>query len=110
MPKLDISALREAVADNHYFISTHAKRRMGHRKVSDVDIKRVIETGDVIERYPNARPLPKVLLMARVKGEPLYVACAFDGRFAHIITSTGMIQISGLIRGRVGRTDYASQN
>ena len=86
MPKLDIPALRSAVAANRYFITTHAKQRMGRRRVSDRDIKRVIATGDVIEQDPKARPLPKALFMAHVKGEPLYVACAFDGRFTHIIT------------------------
>ncbi len=70
MPTLDIPALRGAVAKNRYFITTHAKQRMGRRRVSDREIKRVITTGDVIEQYPKARPFPKALFMGRVKGEP----------------------------------------
>jgi hypothetical protein len=31
-------------------------------------------------------PHPKALLMAFINGEPLYVSCAFDGRYAYIIT------------------------
>jgi hypothetical protein len=46
----------------------------------------VIARGEVVEEHNAARPLPKVLLMAPVRGEPLYVSCAFDGRYAHIIT------------------------
>lgn len=86
MPKLEISALREAVFRDRYFLTTHAKQRMGQRKVSDADIKHVVLTGVIIERHPRARPLPKVLFMAHVRGEPFYVSCAFDGTYAHIIT------------------------
>jgi len=86
MSSLDIPALRKAVAQNRYFITIHAKQRMGLRKISDEDVKLVIATGDVIEQYPEAHPLPKALFMARLKGEPLYVSCAFDGTHAYIIT------------------------
>lgn len=86
MPKLDIAALREAVAQNRYLITTHAKQRIGLRKVRDQDVKHVVATGDVIEQHAKARPFPKALFMARLQGEPLYVSCAFDGTFAHIVT------------------------
>lgn len=86
MSKLDIPSLRKAVSENRYFISLHAKSRMGERKVSDADVKRVIETGDVAERHDAARPFAKVLFMKQIRGEPLYVSCAFDGTDAHIIT------------------------
>ena len=81
-----IAALRKAVSENRYIITTHAKQRMGQRKVSDQDMKRVVMTGDVIEQYPDAVPLPKVLFMALVRHEPLYVSCAFDGTYVHIVT------------------------
>jgi hypothetical protein len=86
MPKLDIPPLRTAVAQDRYVITQHAKQRMGQRQVTDQDIKRVVVTGDVIEQHPKARPFPKALFMAKHKGEPLYVSCAFDGRTAYIIT------------------------
>lgn len=86
MRKVDISALRKAVWENRYFITVHAKQRMGQRKVSDKHVKQVVTVGDVIEEYPKAQPLPKVLFMAYVGGEPLYVSCAFDGKYAHIVT------------------------
>jgi hypothetical protein len=86
MPKLDIAALRRVVAQNRYFITTHAKERMGQRKISDHDLKHVIATGDIVERYANARPWPKALFMSKLAGEPLYVSCAFDGKHAYIIT------------------------
>ena len=86
MPSIDLAALRQAVQENRYLITTHAMRRMGLRKVSHDDIKQVIADGDLIEEYPDNRPDPKVLLMTHVREEPLYVSCAFDGRYAYIVT------------------------
>src|SRR4051794_38867909 len=86
MPPLDVAAVQKAVAQDQYLITTHAKQRMGQRQVSDADIKQVIVAGDAIEQSPTAQPFPKALFMAHVRGEPLYVSCAFDGSRAYIIT------------------------
>ncbi len=89
MARIDLEALRSAVQKDRYVITTHAKQRMGPRRVTDTDLKYVVATGDVIEEYPKAKPFPKCLLMAEVGGEPLYVACAFDGRYTYIVTVHG---------------------
>jgi hypothetical protein len=86
MPHLDIAALRQAVRENRYLISRHAQERMGLRKITHADLRHVVETGDVVEEYPNNQPDPKVLFMAHVQDEPLYVSCAFDGNCVYIIT------------------------
>ena len=86
MPHIDLAELRQAVQDNRYFITKHAQERMGLRQVSHDDLKYVVAGGDVIEAHPDNLPDPKILLMAQVQGEPLYVSCAFDGRYAYIIT------------------------
>ena len=59
---------------------------MGLRRVSHEHVKYVIASGDVIEEHPGNQPDPKVLLMAHVGNEPLYVSCAFDGSYAYIVT------------------------
>jgi hypothetical protein len=52
MSKLDVETLRRAVLANGYFITTHAKQRMGLRNVTDEDLKQVVIHGDVVERFP----------------------------------------------------------
>lgn len=86
MPAIDLDGLRTAVQDDRYIMTTHAKQRTGIRRVTDAAMKLVVTTGDLIEEYTDAQPFPKCLLMASVGGEPLYVVCAFDGRYAYIIT------------------------
>src|SRR5690349_5724912 len=89
MAHIDLEALRSAVQQDRYVITTHAKQRMGQRNVTDTDPKHVVATGHVIEEYPKAKPFPKCLLMAEVRAEPLYVAGAFDGRYTYIVTVHG---------------------
>ncbi len=86
MPSFDLAGLRAAVEANRYRITQHADERMGLRKVTHADLRQVILGGQIVEKYLDNLPDPKVLLMAIVKGEPLYVACAFDGSYAYIIT------------------------
>jgi hypothetical protein len=86
MPQLDIAALRKAVRENRYLITQHAQQRMGPRKITHNDLKYVVAAGDVVEQYPDNRPDPKALFMADIRGEPIYVSCAFDGSYAYIIT------------------------
>jgi hypothetical protein len=86
MPKLDIAAVRKAVETDQYILTKHAQQRMGARQISHADVKHVVTAGSVIETHDQALPFPKVLFMAQAAGEPLYVACAFDGSYAHIIT------------------------
>ncbi len=86
MPSIDLVALRRAVQENRYLITAHALQRMGRRRVSHDDIKQVIVRGDVIEEHPDNLPDPKLLLMTHIREEALYVSCAFDGRYAYIVT------------------------
>lgn len=81
MPSIDLAALRAGVESGRYIMTTHAKKRMGLRRITDADMKHVITAGQIIEHSPGAQPFPKCLLMAEVGGEPLYVSCAFDGRY-----------------------------
>ena len=78
--------MQKAVSGNRYFITTHAKQRMGSRQVTDDDVKQVVMSGEPIEIHADARPFPKALFMAPIDGNPLYVSCAFDGHNAYIIT------------------------
>ena len=86
MARLDIAALRKAVRENRYLITQHAQQRMGLRKITHGDLKYVVSAGDVVEQHPDNQPDPKALFMADVRGEPIYVSCAFDGSYAYIIT------------------------
>lgn len=55
---------------------THAVKRMFERGISVAEIRSVLETGDVIEEYPNDRPYPSRLMLGWIQTRPLHVVAA----------------------------------
>ena len=87
MSKIGIRDIRAAVTDGKYIIKAHAKQRMGVRKIGNKDILNVIHEGEIVEEHPEGKPFPKCLIMGFVEETiPMYVSCAFDGEYVHIIT------------------------
>jgi hypothetical protein len=71
--------IRQAVANNNYRLTDHARKRKNKRGVLESEVTAAILQGEVIERRPNAKPLPKCLFMKEARpGQPLYVSCAYN--------------------------------
>jgi hypothetical protein len=86
---VNLDQLRAAVREGRYTITQHARQRKAQRKITWKEVLEVIQHGKVIEEHPKEKPLPKVLLMRKVRqDEPLYVSIAYDEarHWAHIIT------------------------
>ena len=79
-PMLDFTDLiRQAVANNRYKLTLHARERKNGRGVEEREIMEAVQRGEVIERYAQAQPYPKCLFMYPVRpGHPLYVSCAYN--------------------------------
>jgi hypothetical protein len=56
--------------------SVHAALRMSKWSIDEEDIQTVVDTGDVIEEYSNALPLPCQLMIGRTKGRHIHVVVA----------------------------------
>lgn len=54
----------------------HALQRMFQRGVSAEDIRHVLETGDLIETYPNDKPFPSRLMLGWRGQRPVHVVAA----------------------------------
>jgi len=75
--KFDIETIRRMIRAGKYELTLHARRRMGHRKISVFDMEEALFNGAIIERYSDDRPFPSCLILGYVKdGFPLYVVCA----------------------------------
>lgn len=68
--------------------SGHAVRRMFERGIRECDVRRVVESGQVIAEYPDDRPFPSCLIVGYVNDMPLHVVVAMDsqGDTCHIVT------------------------
>jgi hypothetical protein len=66
----------------------HAIRRMAERDISIPNVRTVLESGEVVESYPEDQPHPSKLVLGQVAGRPLHVVAAEDteGNRTFIIT------------------------
>ncbi len=56
----------------------HAIRRMAERDISVPDVRAILESGEIIEIYPDDKPHPSKLVLGRVGGRPLHDVAAED--------------------------------
>ena len=66
----------------------HALQRMFQRDISNDDVKRTIESGEVIENYPNDEPYPSRLTLGFVDDRPIHVVFAENSEENEIIVIT----------------------
>ncbi len=66
----------------------HAIRRMFERRISEDAVRRILETGEVIESYPEDKPFPSNLLLGWEGSRPIHVVIARDDREKSIIIIT----------------------
>ena len=65
----------------------HAVRQMLERKITEVEVREVLETGQVIEEYPDRLPTPARLVLGWVDGNPIHVVSSrVDGATIVVVT------------------------
>jgi len=67
----------------------HALRQMFQRRISDSDIRELLERGTIIEEYPDDVPYPSFLISGMVNHRPLHGVMAYNNvdREAIVITA-----------------------
>jgi len=73
---------------NRLVYRVHAIQRMAERGVDENDVRRVLESGEVVQSYPDDRPFPSRLMLGFVEHRPLHVVAADDteNRTTYVIT------------------------
>ena len=68
--------------------SGHAVVRMFERSITDVDVRHVLDTGEVIVRYSEDKPFPSCIVLGYVGDRVIHVVAALDdkNRTCHVIT------------------------
>ena len=71
------------------FLRLHATQRMLERNISMEEIEQVVESGEVIEDYPDDEPFPSRLILGVPQNRPLHVVAAdeTDSDITHVITA-----------------------
>ncbi|HLC40724.1 MAG TPA: DUF4258 domain-containing protein [Methylomirabilota bacterium] len=76
------------MAVNRLVFRIHALKRMFQRSVSAADVRRVLETGETIETYPDGTPFPSRLVLGWVGARSLHVVAADDPQAEETIVIT----------------------
>ncbi len=66
----------------------HALQRMFERGITEEDVRHVLETGEIIERYPDDRPYPSQLVLGWREDRPLHVVVAEQAEADTLIVIT----------------------
>ena len=63
---------------NRLVFRVHAIRRMFQRRISEQEVRHVLETGETIETYPEDSPYPSRLILGWCGSRPIHVVAADD--------------------------------
>jgi hypothetical protein len=61
---------------------------MFERKISQADVRKVLEDGEVIESYPDDTPFPSALFFHSVEGRPLHAVVGKNKRDRELFVVT----------------------
>ncbi len=65
----------------------HALERSFQRQISPEQCKRIFYEGKVIEKYPDDKPFPSELRVAKIDERFLHLVTSQDGSIIHVITA-----------------------
>lgn len=85
---MQIEQVKEYIDKKEIKWSVHCLERMQERDISRADVKKCIETGEIIEDYPEDFPNPSSLIFGYTIDEKvLHVVVGMDENSIYIITS-----------------------
>jgi len=83
-----LEKLRKYCAEDKIFVTNHAAERFRERGINISDIRNAINSGEIIEDYPNSYPYPSCLILGKnLRGEEIHVVLSDEGTASRIITT-----------------------
>jgi hypothetical protein len=73
------------MAHERLIFRVHAVQRMFQRQITEEDVRLVLQTGEVIEDYPEDTPYPSRLVLGFRAARPIHVVAADDSRAGQTI-------------------------
>ena len=83
-----LTFIREHVARGAYIISFTHTEKLRRRRITTEDVEKAVETGAIIEDYPDDSRGPSCLILGRSGSRPIHVVCGrLDSEEILIITA-----------------------
>ena len=85
---IEIEKLKEYFDNDNVFVTEHAAERFRQRGIRVPDIRNAVDTGEIIEQYPDDFPFPSCLVLGNdSKGRKIHVCMSDEGSASRIITA-----------------------
>lgn len=85
---IDIVCLQMYYKADRVFVTAHAAERFRQRGIKSKDIRRAVQTGEIIEQYPDDYPYPSCLILGNtLDNKPIHVVMSDEGSASRIITA-----------------------
>ena len=68
-------------------ITQHSRKRFEERGISINDVCLAIESGEIIEQYPDDYPFPSCLILGKTKDKVIHIVASIDDGMLYIITA-----------------------
>ncbi len=85
---VQIVLIFEQMVSSRLVFRVHAIQRMFQRHFSEEDIRRGLESGEVIEEYPDDKPYPSRLVLSWVGSRPVHMVVADNAEAQETIVIT----------------------
>jgi hypothetical protein len=69
------------------FMTQHSRKRFAERNIKLSDVCEVINSGTIIEEYPDDFPYPSCLILGKSNGRSLHVCASLNDGMIYVITS-----------------------
>ena len=85
---IDIEKLRSYFEDDTVFVTEHAAERFRQRGIRISDIRNAVNSGEIIEQYPDDFPFPSCLILGNDRHDnSIHVCMSDEGTSSRIITA-----------------------
>ena len=68
-------------------ITQHGRKRLSERGITINDICNAINSGEIIEQYPEDYPFPSCLILGMSEGRFIHIVSSVDDGMIYIVTS-----------------------
>lgn len=82
-----INRIQHLCSKNSIQWSLHALKRMRKRKITSDEVINCIQNGEIIEEYPDDRPLPSCLVLGMADKRILHIVVGCGDEYISIITA-----------------------
>ncbi|MBQ9196698.1 MAG: DUF4258 domain-containing protein [Clostridia bacterium] len=82
-----IEQFRALAAPSSMVITQHSRKRFAERGIKIQDVCQAIQTGRIIEQYPDDYPFPSCLILGYSEEKAIHVSASIEDSVMYIITA-----------------------